>query len=265
MSGPGFPAGVRPPLAVLLAAAALLALSPAASAADASLSVRTGADGRTVIVADSGGSEWTDTDLFDGLKGVLPGDTREEILTIRNEAAGCDYVRVWLKAVPHTDGTGANPLSPKVRDAVAADPRRGDRPDSGYMLKFLSRLSLKVENLNSGAVLFDASPDRTDGLSEPVCLGKIRRGETVRLKAVLSVPPELDNAFSGRVGEIDWLFTTGDFDGPSSPEPAASGPSVPLIQTGQLKWPVPVFGLPGILLLILGLRKSARKRKNDDA
>ena len=45
----------------------------------------------------------------------MPGDSRTESIIFRNEAKDCDYVNLYLHAVPH-DPEG-NPLSPALKQA----------------------------------------------------------------------------------------------------------------------------------------------------
>lgn len=53
------------------------------------------------------GSEYTNTDLFDGFKGVMPGDVLTESITFKNEAQDYDYVRLYLKRTCQTgQGSG---------------------------------------------------------------------------------------------------------------------------------------------------------------
>lgn len=196
--------------ALLLALAAPLA----ALADEGSITFKAGADGTNIVVFEPG-SVFTDTDLFDNFKGVMPGDRREERITIHNKFDDCDYVKVWMKAVPHTDVQGENPISPAVLALLTADERRGETPELDYMLDFLAQLSLEVKS--GGETVYKASPDELDGLAESVYLGKITADETITLNAVLVVPAELGNGYANRIGEVDWVFTVESFDIPTPP------------------------------------------------
>ena len=138
------------------------------------------------------GSEYTETDLFNSFKNVMPGDTVTETITFTNSASDCDFVNLYMRAEAHDET--ANPLSPKVaeKETVAA------------MTEFLSKLSMKV--WNGTELIYDASPDQLDGLKSNKFLGTFRTGETATLKVELSVPIELDNKYANRVGEVDWIF-----------------------------------------------------------
>ena len=166
------------------------------------------------------GSEYTETDLFQNFKNVMPGDTLTETITFKNAATDCDFVNLYMRAEAHDetenpltyseafenkDGKDQanidgqrdetdNPLSPKV----------AEKETVATMTEFLSKLSMKV--WNGTELIYEASPDELDGLRTNKLLGTFRTGETPTLKVELSVPIELDNRFANRVGEVDWIF-----------------------------------------------------------
>lgn len=138
------------------------------------------------------GSEYTETDLFNSFKNVMPGDVLTETITFTNSATDCDFVNLYMRAEAHDET--ANPLSPKV----------AEKETVATMTEFLSKLSMKV--WNGTELIYDASPDQLDGLKSNKLLGTFRTGETATLKVELSVPIELDNKYANRVGEVDWIF-----------------------------------------------------------
>lgn len=138
------------------------------------------------------GSEYTETDLFDGFKNVMPGDTVTDTITFTNEATDCDYVNLYMRAEAHDEA--GNPLSEKA----------AEKESVATMTEFLSQLSMKV--WNGTELIYDASPDQLDGLQDNTLLGTFRTGDTTTLKVELAVPIELDNRFANRVGEVDWIF-----------------------------------------------------------
>lgn len=138
------------------------------------------------------GSEYTETDLFNNFKNVMPGDTVTETITFTNSATDCDFVNLYMRAEAHDETD--NPLSPKV----------AEKETVATMTEFLSKLSMKV--WNGTELIYDASPDQLDGLKSNKLLGTFRTGETATLKVELSVPIELGNEYANRVGEVDWIF-----------------------------------------------------------
>lgn len=138
------------------------------------------------------GSEYTETDLFQNFKNVMPGDTVTETITFTNSATDCDFVNLYMRAEAHDETD--NPLSPKV----------AEKETVATMTEFLSKLSMKV--WNGTELIYEASPDKLDGLKTDRLLGTFRTGETATLKVELTVPIDLGNEYANRVGEVDWIF-----------------------------------------------------------
>ena len=167
----------------------VLSLGAAALAEGASVSYEGGAEQFVFLP----GSDYTDTDLFDGFKGVMPGDTVTQKITVTNRLSGSDTVKLYLRAQAHGALAG-NPLS----ESVAA------QESVVSMTDFLSQLSMTVKQ--GDRVIYQASPDELDGLAQNVLLGSFASGESVELTVELKVPAELDNKYAERVGEVDWVF-----------------------------------------------------------
>ena len=198
---------VRSILSLLMVLAALFCFSATAYAAESNVTFE---DGK--IIAFEPGSVYADADLFDNFKGVMPGDTRTEDITIQNNAKDCDYIKVYMRAILHDEA--GNPISEKVLAELQADERRESASELEYMYDFLSQLSLKV--WNGPALVCEAPAGMPGGLAENVYLGSIRRGETVKLKVELVVPIEMGSEYSSRIGEVDWAFVIEGFDDSSS-------------------------------------------------
>lgn len=242
-------------LSLAMILAALAALAVPALAADAVVS-RKGND----IVIETTGSGYTDTDLFDNFKNVMPGDERTEDITIKNNVTGYDYVKLYIRAVPHDEQ--GNPLTYdeayENEDGKDQKNAAGERDETvATMADFLSKLSMDVYLVNADGTkqtIFSASPDKSAQLTDNVLLGTFAKGQSAKLEAVLTVPAELGNEYANRVGEVDWLFTVEGFNNEK-----------PLIPTGQLNWPVVVFGALGALLIVGGVIVLGKKKKNDEA
>ena len=187
----------------VLAVLMVLSMASTVFAADASLTF-TSLDGGLVLDAQPG-SVYTETDLFDNFKNVMPGDTLSQKITITNDIDECDYIKVYMRAYAHDEE--GNPLSENVAatgETVAT------------MTDFLAQLSMKI--YHGEALIYEASPDELDGLAENVLLGEFRQGESTELRVELVVPIELGNEYASRVGEVDWLFTVEGFDDPEPEE-----------------------------------------------
>ena len=204
------------------------------------------------------GSEYTETDLFDNFKNLMPGDTVTETITFTNKATDYDIVRLYMRAEAHDET--ANPLtySETFENADGKDQTDipGQRDETvATMTDFLSQLSMKV--YNGTELIYEASPDELDGLKSSKLLGTFRNGETATLKVELSVPMDLDNKYANRVGEVDWVFHV-----EADNESHAGGGS--LIQTGQLNWPIWVLGGAGLALVALGGVMLLKKKKQNN-
>ena len=217
-------------------------------------------DGTSGLVIETTGSGYTDTDLFNNFKDVMPGDERTGTITIKNSVNGFDYVKLYIRAVPHDEQ--GNPLTydeaHENTDGKDQQNVDGERDETvATMADFLSKLSMEIYLVNADGTkqsIFSASPDKSAQLTDSVLLGTFAKGESAKLQAVLHVPAELDNKYANRVGEVDWLFTVEGFNNEK-----------PLIPTGQLNWPVAVFGALGVLLIAGGIIVLTKKKKNEKA
>lgn len=153
------------------------------------------------------GSEYTETDLFQNFKNVMPGDTLTETITFTNSATDCDFVTLYMRAEAHDETDNPLTYSETFENKDGKDQANidGQRDETvATMSDFLSKLSMKV--WNGTELIYEASPDELDGLKTNRLLGTFRTGETATLKVELSVPIELDNKYANRVGEVDWIF-----------------------------------------------------------
>ena len=177
------------------------------------------------------GSEYTQTELFDNFKNVMPGDKLTEMITVTNNAKDCDYIKLYMRAVAHDEN--GNPLT-YSEPFEAADGKdqagiAGQRDETvATMADFLAQLSMKI--YNGETLIYEASPDELDGLAENVLLGTFRQGESTTLTVELAVPMELGNEYANRVGEVDWIFTVEALDDPE-PEEESQPESTPVPPT----------------------------------
>ena len=139
------------------------------------------------------GTDMSATQLFPDLEGVMPGDTLTQKVTITNQSGKTDVVKFYLRAEAHDDSS--NPLETGVKNTETV----------ASMEDFLSQLSMTVKN--GDETIFEASPEKTDGLTDNVYLGTLKKGESIDLIVTLSVPADLGNEYANRSGEVDWVFT----------------------------------------------------------
>ena len=177
---------------LLLALVMVLSMAVPALAADGTSRV-TYKDGFEFTVDDDDGTQMTDTDLFSSFKDVRPGDTLEQEITIINSCTSCDYVKVYLQAIPHDENN--LPVAEALKEVNLDE-----------MTKFLKQMTLTVEN--NGKKIFNGKAGELDGLANPVLLGTFDHGDAATLTVVLEVPgEEFDNEYADRIGEIDWQFS----------------------------------------------------------
>lgn len=172
------------------------------------------------------GSEYTETDLFGGLKGVMPGDALRQDVEVKNDHSNA--VNIYLRAVVHDEE--ANP--PTI---VSSD----DGETLASMQDFLSQLTMSI--YWDGSVIYEASPNEAGALAQNILLGEFAPGESRNLTVELMVPIELGKEYMNRVGEVDWVFVVEELD----PEPADSKPGSSTTQTGDN---MPIALLAGVCL-----------------
>ena len=177
------------------------------------------------------GSEYSVTDLFPNFKDVMPGDNLTQQITVKNDANNKVKVKIYMRSL------GAHENSKE----------------------FLSKLRLVVQKSpgNKMANMFEASADKTAGLTDWVCLGTLYSGGEVNLDVSLNVPVELDNMFQNYVGYLDWEFKVEEFPvEPSDPKPPETGDDSNL----EL-WFALMFGSAAVLILLVILRKKETEKE----
>ena len=154
-------------IAAFLLIAFVFGMVPAAFATDSSIEYVNGAE-KFVFVPDN--------DLFANFKGVMPGDEITQKITVKNGSN--NLVVIYLRAVAN---------------------------ENTVMQGFLQQLSMTVKQ--GDKTLFDASPDKLDGLAENVLLGQFAPNQHTDLMVTLKVPLELNNDYANLTGVVDWVFT----------------------------------------------------------
>ena len=162
------------------------------------------ADGKVTYSGNAGnfvfepGSDHSLTDLFPNFKGVMPGDTLTQKITVKNDADNKVKVKIYIRSL-------------------------GAHEDS---VEFLSQLGLKVAKSeeNKMAYMFDAAANEAAQLTDWVCLGTLYSGGEVNLDVTLNVPVELPNEFQNKIGYLDWEFMIEEFPvEPDDPKPPQTG------------------------------------------
>ena len=162
------------------------------------------ADGKVTYSGNAGnfvfepGSDHSLTDLFPNFKGVMPGDTLTQKITVKNNADNKVKVKIYIRSL-------------------------GAHEDS---VEFLSQLGLKVAKSsdNEMAYMFDAAANETAQLTDWVCLGTLYSGGEVNLDVTLNVPASLDNEYQSKIGYLDREFMIQEFPiEDTDPKPPQTG------------------------------------------
>ena len=226
--------GIRRISTLLMALALVLSLSVPAFASSVTF------EGKSQGFALDVHNELTVTDLFGNFKDLMPGDSVSETITIQNVARDCDYIKLYIRAVLHSDGSNA-PVSGRVNEL---------EQNVASMEDFLSQLDMEV--YQGSNQIYSGSPDELDGFRDNVYLGQYRKNQGTTLTVTLNVPADLDNEYAFRAGEVDWVFTVECYDD-----------SGKLIQTGQNNWPIAVLLSLGVVVMAAGVVMISRKRKRN--
>ena len=144
------------------------------------------------------GSKWVfvftpeNTDLFQNFKGLMPGDSVQQQITVQN--TGKYVTRIYLRA-----------------DPIAEEDRA-----------LLEQMQMSI-SVGKNKV-FEAAPSLQGALAgtekEPygLLLGTFHDKGSVQLNITLDVPREMGNTFMGQDAIVPWTFTAEEVVMPSTPE-----------------------------------------------
>ena len=197
------------------------------------------ADGKVTYSGNAGsfvfepGSEHSLTDLFPNFKGVMPGDTLTQKITVKNNADNKVKVKIYMRSL-------------------------GAHEDSA---EFLSQLGLKVAKSeeNKMAYMFDAAANETAQLIDWVCLGTLYSGGEVNLDVTLNVPTSLDNEYQSKIGYLDWEFMIEEFPiEEGDPKPPQTGDNSNM----GLWFTIMICSLIMMIILLVWRKKDKENEEN---
>ena len=147
-------------LAFLTAVLVLLLSAMSVSAADGNVTY----DGKAQEFIFEPGSDYSPTDLFPNFKGVMPGDSLTQKISVKNDVEKGVKVKIYMRSL-------------------------GAHEDS---VEFLSQLKMTV-TLLTDTNLFDAMAHETAQLTEWTYLGMLYSGGEAELEVKLDVPVTVGN------------------------------------------------------------------------
>lgn len=174
------------------------------------------------------GTQYSPTDLFRAFKDVMPGDTIEQQITVRNDVSNNCKIKIYLRSLGAQEGSEA----------------------------FLSQLRLRVTK-DTDTVMFDAPADESAQLGDWVYLGTLYSGGECQLTVTLEVPVTLDDRFQNAVGHLEWEFAAEELPvEPTDPEAPETG------DNSHIRlW---AFAAAGAALAMVCMVVFARKRREND-
>ena len=172
------------------------------------------------------GSDYSLTDLFPNFKGVMPGETLTQQITVRNDSSHDIKVKIYIRAL-------------------------GAHEESAEFLSYMS-LQVKKSDENEMAYMFDAAANETAQLTDWVCLGMLYSGGEVNLDVILHVSNQIGNEFQNYAGYLDWEFMVEEFPvEPDDPVPPTGDNSNVLV------WMLLLFA--SLILFVIFWKKRERE------
>ena len=192
----------------VIALSALMLISTIAmtvSAAEGKVHYKGGAHVLTVTPNDT---RFTESDMFAGFKGVMPGDHREEKIIVDCQKYYKDKsIGIYMQIVPHNAGN-----MPVVKDGTK-DER--DVPKSlmtvEEMKDLLSHMKLTVHDEKTGKDIY--AGQASGAMSEAVLLGDFVKDKEHILTVLLDVDERLTGKkYENREAEVDFIFTVKEYE-----------------------------------------------------
>ena len=181
------------------------------------------------------GSEYSDSDMFENFKGVLPGDVLEQKITVKNDTKG--KVRIYMRAEPGESIPGGL----LEKNGLTVEENRD----------FLNQLQLTVECRDKE--IFEAAPSETAQLTNNTLLGTFKSKGSTELTVKLTVPATMGNDYMGRIGIVPWTFLVEEIPEDDTPDTGD------WFQTGVWAGLAAVLAAAIVLLLIMQRKRRAEE------
>lgn len=179
----------------------------------------------------SPGSEYSPTDLFENFKGIMPGDSLTQRITVRNDASNEVKVKIYLRSLGAENGSE----------------------------DFLSQMHITVSKSSDDQMeyMFEEAENHSESINDWILLGVLYSGGTVDLDVTLDVPISMGNDYQEKIGYLDWQFMVEEFPCESEdPQPPKTGDESQILLYS-------VMAAAGIFTFIL-LFRIRQKKKNTE-
>lgn len=172
----------------------------------------------SVTISEAGGKaviRLSSANLFENFQNVMPGDSRNQKITIRADGKNSSYYNLYLYARECAYSEEVSGVSSET-GVHSADPQF-------YNPDFLKQLTIQVKK---GASELGGT-DIGDG-GNGILLGTFQPGASIELEVSLLVDLEMGNAFQNAQTYIDWIFYAQEnnpYVPPVPPTPESSTPA----------------------------------------
>lgn len=147
-------------------------------------------------------------DLFQGFKGVMPGDSRTQLIDIGNDNDKTAYI--YLYALQADESQFADAQQKAISDELMK-----------LLQVEITQASVdgRTEVLYKGKLYGEDKSFSMHGQPQAVNLGGFDKGERARIKVELKVPESLGNRYADAAAKIKWIFTA-KLEEPNNPPPS---------------------------------------------
>jgi len=197
------------------------------------------------------GSVYSPSDLFTDFKDLMPGDSVTQSVRVKNNGKDGYTTNIYIRALGATPDKVIKEATDTAGEVKFEDGKELNGTGKTVNQKVLSQLELDVVAKKDSKKLFDATADKTDGLSDWVMLGSLRKGGEVDIEVTVTVPLTMGNEFQNVAGGIDWQFKVEEIPDPSVPD---TGDSAGIMLYSAM------FGAAALALFVLiVLKKRTRE------
>ncbi len=173
------------------------------------------------------GSEYSPTDLFSKYKGVMPGDSIDDTVLIKNDPDKEVKINLYMRSLGAQENTN----------------------------EFLSKMTLTVDQVGKSN-LFKAPADQKATLEDWVFLGTVYSGGEITLNINLNVPLEVGNDFADQIGYLDWQFKIEELPvEPDDPKPDTGD------DTNLVLWVSLFFASIAVVFILILFRKKKKEEE----